>query len=60
MAEYEVQIDVTMSGSLYIDASSEKEAREKAKEMFKNVTASDLHSFSCIGKEIIDVWKSEQ
>jgi len=60
MAEYEVQIDVTMSGSLYIDASSEKEAREKAKEMFKNVTASDLRSFSCIGKEIIDVWKSEQ
>lgn len=60
MAEYEVQIDVTMSGSVFIDAESEAEAREKAKEMFKNVTASDLRSFSCIDKEIIDVWKSEQ
>lgn len=60
MAEYEVQIDVTMSGSLYIDASSEKEAREIVKKRLENVTASDLRSFSCIGKEIIDVWKTEE
>lgn len=59
MAEYEVQIDVTMSGSLYIDAESEKEAREIVKKRFENVTASDLRSFSCIHKEIIDVWKTE-
>jgi len=59
MAEYEVQIDVTMSGSIFIDAESEKEAREKAKAKFTNVTHSDLSSFHCIHKEIIDVWKAE-
>ena len=59
MAEYEVQMDIVMSGSVYIDAESEKEAREKVKNMFANVTSSDLRSFSCIHKEIIDVWESE-
>lgn len=60
MAEYEVQIDVTMSGSVFIDAESEAEAREIAKKRLANVTSSDLRSFSCVNKEIIDVWKTEE
>ena len=60
MAEYEVQIDVTMSGSVFIDAESEAEAREIVKKRLANVTSSDLRSFSCVNKEIIDVWKTEE
>lgn len=60
MAEYEVQIDVTMSGSVFIDAESEAEAREIVKKRLANVTSSDLRSFSCVNKEIIDVLKTEE
>lgn len=57
MAEYEVQIDVTMSGSLYITAENEQQARKVAAAM--EFVASDLKNFHEIGTEVIDVWKSE-
>lgn len=57
MAEYKVQIDVTMSGTIYIDAESEKEAREKVKA--KTFVASDLRNFYQVFKEITDIYETE-
>jgi hypothetical protein len=57
MSEYEVQIDVTMSGSLYIEADSEKEAIEKVKA--KSFVASDLRNFHQSFKEITDVYQTD-
>ena len=55
--EFEIQVDVTMSGSIYVEANSEQEAKEKANKILSNITHSDLHSFSCINKKIIDIWE---
>lgn len=52
--EYEVQVDVTMSGSIYVEAESEKEAIAKVKAM--TFVASDLKNFHEIGTDIYDVF----
>lgn len=57
MKEFEVQVDVTMSSSIFVDAESEAEAKEIVKKRLANITSSDLRSFSCVNKEIIDVWE---
>ena len=59
MTEYEVQMDVTMSGSFYVYANSEKEAREKIKEMYPVFVPSDLRFFHEIGREIVDLYETE-
>lgn len=55
MAEYEVQIDVTMSGTLYITADNEEQARKVAEAM--QFVASDLRNFCQVSTEVVDVYK---
>lgn len=50
---YEVQIDVTMSGNLYIEAETEEEAQRKV--MYKNFTPSDLKNFWFVGLDIVEM-----
>lgn len=57
MAEYEVQIDIVMSGSFYVEAESEKEARSKV--ISKYYVPSDLKNFHEVAKEITDVYTTE-
>ena len=51
--EYEVHIDVTMSGTLYITAESESQARVVAESM--QFVASDLRNFYQINCEVVDI-----
>ena len=53
MKEFEVQVDVTFSGSLFINANSEEEAIQKAKDKARetNVTRNLVH----YSTEIIEV-----
>lgn len=53
MKEFCIHVDVTMSGNVYVNASSEKEAREKVRAM--NFTASDLTNFYELNLDIVDV-----
>ena len=55
MAEYEVQIDVTMSGTLYVTADNEAQARKVAEAM--QFVASDLRNFYQVNAEVVDVHK---
>lgn len=56
---YQVQVDVTMTGEIYIDAKDEKEAAEIAKQ--KYFTPSDLHNFRFLGvDEVVDVQEDEE
>lgn len=48
MKQYRIQIDVTMSGDLYIEANSQEEAEKIAKE--KHFTPSDLRWFHQLGE----------
>ena len=50
---YEVNVDVTMGGWLYVDAESKEEAERIAKE--KLLVASDLRNFCHLSTEVIDV-----
>ena len=50
---YEVQIDVTMSGNIYIEAETEEEAQRKV--MDKNFTLSDLKNFWFVGSDIVEI-----
>ena len=54
---YEVRVDVVMTGSFYIEASSPEEAEAKAREM--SVVSSDLRNFINNGIEVVDVEESE-
>lgn len=53
MKNYEVQIDVIMTGTVSIEANSKKEAKEKAKQ--KCFVASDLRWFSHIGTDVVEI-----
>ncbi|MBQ2349908.1 MAG: hypothetical protein II393_01375 [Cytophagales bacterium] len=55
MAQYEVQIDVTMSGTLYITAENEQQARVVAEAM--QFVASDLKNFYQVSAEVVDINK---
>lgn len=54
---YEVKVDITMTGSFYIEADSEEEAKRIAHD--KRIVASDLRNFYENGIEIVDVEESE-
>ena len=51
--EFCVQVDVTMSGNVYVKASSKEEAERIAREM--DFVGSDLTSFYWLGTEVVDV-----
>lgn len=55
--EFEVQIDVTMSGTLYITAENEQQARIVAEAM--QFVASDLRNFYQVNVEAVDVNEAE-
>lgn len=57
MAQFTVQVDVTMGGYLDIDAQNEEEAKKKVHEI--DFVSSDLRLFHWIGTEIIDYWEAE-
>lgn len=51
--KFRVTLDVTMSGSIYIEANSLEEATKKISE--KSFTPQDLKSFHYVGKDIFEV-----
>lgn len=53
MKEFEVQIDVTMSGTIYIEAENEEQAEKIAKE--KKFTPQDLRNFYFFSSEVQDI-----
>ena len=53
MKEFEVQCDITFSGSLYIEAETEEEAKIKAKNM--RIVPSDIRNFYHFTTEVTDV-----
>ena len=55
---YQVQIDVTMTGEIYINAKNEREAQVKASN--KYFVPSDLHNFRFLSSEIVDVQEDEE
>ena len=58
MAQFAVQVDITMSGTFYIEANSKEEALKKAEQ--KSVVASDLGNFSHIMTSSIDAEQEDQ
>ena len=54
---YEVKVDVTMTGSIYIEADSPEEAKHMA--CNKRIVASDLRNFYENGIEVVEVGESE-
>ena len=55
MKEYCIQVDVTMSGNIYVEASSKEEAMAKVDKM--NFRASDLTNFYQLDVQVVDVEK---
>ena len=53
MKEFCIQVDVTMSGHVYISANSKEEALAKLEK--KYFTGSDLSGFSNIATDVIDI-----
>ena len=53
--EFCVQVDVTMSGNIYVEAENEKEAIKKVRAM--DFTSSDLRNFYWLSTEIVDIGK---
>lgn len=53
MKEFCIQVDVTMSGNIYVDANSKEEALAIVDKM--NFRASDLTNFYQIDAQIVDI-----
>ena len=53
MKEYCIQVDVTMSGNVYVEANSKEEAIAKVDKM--NFRSSDLTNFYQVDAQIVDV-----
>lgn len=51
--EFCVQVDVTMSGNVYVNASNEQEAMKLVREI--KFTPNDLRNFYGVDLEIVDV-----
>ena len=54
---FKIQMDVTMSGNVYIEAETEEEAQRKI--MDKNFTPSDLKHFWFVGSDIVEIEEEE-
>ena len=55
---YQVQIDVTMTGEIYINAKNEREAQVKASN--KYFVPSDLRNFRFLYSEVVEVQEDEE
>lgn len=55
---YQVQVDVTMTGEIYIEAKNEREAAEIASK--KYFVPYDLHNFRFLSSEVVEVQKDEE
>ena len=55
MKEYAVQVDITMSGTIYVNAENEEEAEAAAYGKAGYYQASDLRNFINVTREIVDV-----
>lgn len=53
LQEFEVQCDVTFSGSFYVNAETEEEAKAKVKGM--SIVPSDIRNFCHFSTDILDV-----
>lgn len=51
--KFRVTLDVTMSGSIYIEANSLEEANKKISK--KSFTSQDLKNFNYVGKDVFEV-----
>lgn len=51
--EFEVQIDVTMSGTIYVTAENEQQAKIVAEAM--QFVASDLRNFYQVDAQVVDI-----
>ena len=56
--KYEVQVDVIMTGEIYIEAKNEREAQKIASN--KYFVPSDLRNFRFLSSEAIEVLKEEE
>ncbi len=56
--KYQVQVDVTMTGEICIDARNEYEAQVKASQKF--FIPHDLRHFRFLSSEVVDVQKDEE
>ena len=58
MKEFEISCDVTFSGSFFIEAETEDEARQTA--MNKQVVPSDIRNFVHFSTDIQDIFETEK
>ena len=56
--KYQVQVDVTMTGEIYIDAKNEREAQVKASQKF--FSPYDLRHFRFLSSEVVEVQEDEE
>ena len=54
---YQVQVDVTMTGEVYVEAKNEKDAQIIAST--KYFTPSDLRNFRFLDVDVVDVQEDE-
>ncbi len=55
---YQVQVDVTMTGEIYIEAKNEAEAERIAKG--KYFTSGDLRNFRFLGLEVVEIQEDDE
>lgn len=56
--KYQIQIDVTFTGELYLEAKDAKEAAEKVKAKYLGV--GDIHNFRFLGLDVVDIEIEEE
>ena len=55
MATFQVQMDITFSGSIEVTADTEEQAREKAKEISSHFVPSDIRNFYILDTDVVDI-----
>ena len=56
--KYQIQIDVTFTGELYLEAKDAKEAAEKVKAKYLGV--GDIRNFRFLGLDVVDIEIEEE
>ena len=56
--KYQVQVDVTMTGEIYLDAKNKREAQIKASQKF--FSPYDLRHFRFLSSEVVEVQEDEE
>lgn len=60
MKEYAVTVDIVMSGSIYVKAENEEEAKAIAYGKAGYYVASDLRNFINVTRKVVDVEEVEE